>query len=254
MTVRWYRKRSSAQREAKLGSAFLSVRGIVKEGEESYSEKSPPSTATTASSGLSVKTDIFSRQQLTPLIVLPDKAILRPNATRDEIIGHYTAEGTLPLPFAPFMGASPISPISPEGKRKSTASWISFNRDSFLSPNSPRRSRFSISSMGSNASSIATGSQRKVRQLFNPVLPDELVISLGQQLNIVNSFDDGWCIVGRNGFSGEVELGAVPAWCFIKPSPGLRAERPMRISSLGVTISIEASPDIRDNIMSWSNF
>lgn len=32
--IRYYRKRSSAERESQMGSGFLSVRGVVKEGEE----------------------------------------------------------------------------------------------------------------------------------------------------------------------------------------------------------------------------
>ena len=73
---------------------------------------------------------------------------------------------------------------------------------------------------------------------------------------VVNSFDDGWCIVGRDSVfkSGEVELGAIPAWCFMKPVQGLRAERPMRTSSLGVTVTVEAEPGAREEVMSWSNF
>ena len=73
---------------------------------------------------------------------------------------------------------------------------------------------------------------------------------------VVNSFDYGWCIVGRDSVfkTGEVELGAVPAWCFMKPVQGLRAERPMRTTSLGVTITLDAPTGPRDNIMSWSNF
>ena len=73
---------------------------------------------------------------------------------------------------------------------------------------------------------------------------------------VVNSFEDGWCIVGRDSVfkTGEVELGAVPAWCFMKPVQGLRAERPMRTTSLGVTITLDAPTGPRDNIMSWSNF
>ena len=71
---------------------------------------------------------------------------------------------------------------------------------------------------------------------------------------VIKSFDDGWCIVGKDGFGGEVELGAVPAWCFIKPSPGLRAERPPRTSSLGVTVNIDAGPESRGDVMSWANF
>lgn len=54
---------------------------------------------------------------------------------------------------------------------------------------------------------------------------------------------------------GEVELGAVPAWCFVKPVKGLRAERPLRTASLGVTVNLEDSNSpMRDNVISWSNF
>ena len=77
-------------------------------------------------------------------------------------------------------------------------------------------------------------------------------------MTVVQNFDDGWCIVGRDSMlkPGDVELGAVPAWCFLKPVPGLRAERPMRVSSLGVTVNLDGPPtlDPRDNVMSWSNF
>lgn len=71
---------------------------------------------------------------------------------------------------------------------------------------------------------------------------------------VINSFDDGWCIVGRDGLGGAVEMGAVPAWCFVKPSPGLRAERPMRITSLGVTINMDEAGAPRNEVISWSNF
>ncbi len=43
------------------------------------------------------------------------------------------------------------------------------------------------------------GATRKVRQVFDPVLPDEILVKLGEQLTIVQSFDDGWCVVGREG-------------------------------------------------------
>jgi hypothetical protein len=74
---------------------------------------------------------------------------------------------------------------------------------------------------------------------------------------VVTSYDDGWCIVGRDSVfkPGEVELGAIPAWCFVKPVKGLRAERPLRTASLGVTINLEEpNGAARDNVMSWSNF
>ncbi len=101
-------------------------------------------------------------------------------------------------------------------------------------------------------------------------MPDELLLtSIGEQLRIVQSFDDGWCVVGRkNGLvlqtakslfkstplpENDVELGVVPAWCFIKPMNGVRVERPVRSSSLGITVNMEG-PSARDDLVSWSNF
>jgi hypothetical protein len=114
--------------------------------------------------------------------------------------------------------------------------------------------------------------------LFDPVLPDELLIShVGERLTVVQSFDDGWCVVGRESSpiikaavaakslfrSGagaaaaepDVELGVVPAWCFLKPVKGLRAERPVRGTSLGITVQLEGSGfSSRHEVPSWSNF
>lgn len=67
----------------------------------------------------------------------------------------------------------------------------------------------------------------------------------------------GWCIVGRDSpfNKGEVELGACPAWCFVKPVKGLKAERPIRASSLGVTVQLDGPQyTSRDELVSWSNF
>ena len=101
---------------------------------------------------------------------------------------------------------------------------------------------------------------RRVRQLYTPILPDEPHLTLGERVAIMRSFDDGWCVIGRDKphdpSGGEVELGTVPAWCFVKPTKGLRAERPIRSSSLGVTVQMdwETPEKSRDSIMSWSNF
>jgi len=159
-----------------------------------------------------------------------------------------------------------ISPNSPGRTSVARSSVSSRDRDS----------RHSVrSSTSSLASDPTTGTTRKVRQLFTPILPDELVLRLvGEQLTVINSFDDGWCVVGREirtfpsppksllkstppsptqGNNGE--LGVVPAWCFIKPTLGLRAERPVRASSLGITVQVEAPGNSsRDEVMSWSNF
>jgi len=90
------------------------------------------------------------------------------------------------------------------------------------------------------------------------VLPDELVLSLGERVMVIKTFDDGWCIVGRDSLikPGDVEMGAVPSWCFVKPVKGLKASRPMRTTSLGVTVEIESGPGFssREEVISWSNF
>ena len=133
----------------------------------------------------------FSRTQLdNPNVVLPNK--LRPDASRDEIIQHYTEEGKLPRPFAPFMTGSGSDNKSDgngngsgggHARTGSTSSFLSVARDSFLSMGSSSR-RFSVASVMTTASSVGSGpvGKRKVRQIFNPVLPDELVISLGEQV------------------------------------------------------------------------
>ncbi|CAL1716297.1 unnamed protein product [Somion occarium] len=250
--IRWYRKKRSKARGDNRASAFLAVRGVTKEGEE------PKDTFSGNLPAIAIGGNLFSRSQLDSGIVMPHKT-LSPNATREEIVQHHKEEGTLPRPFAPFMGdGSTLAPPSPlEGSnRSSTASFLSIARNSFLSSNSRRISVASVASTGSGGAvtTAGGGTARKVRQTFNPVLPDELVISVGERVTMVNSFDDGWCIVGRDGMGGTVELGAVPAWCFIKPAPGLRADRPLRTSSLGVTINIDAGSGPRQDVISWSNF
>jgi hypothetical protein len=129
-----------------------------------------------------------------------------------------------------------------------------------------------MSTNSSVDSNPTTGTARKIRQLFNPVLPDELLVArVGEQLTVVQSFDDGWCLAGREHGTfvatakslfkqnvapeSEVELGVVPAWCFLKPVAGLRAERPVRSTSLGITVQMSGPGfSSRDEINSWSNF
>ncbi|KAF9019386.1 hypothetical protein BDZ89DRAFT_1073048 [Hymenopellis radicata] len=150
---------------------------------------------------------------------------------------------------------------------RNRGSVIKADRSSFLSVGSRNSimSTLSASSIDSSASSSATA--RKVRQVFNPILPDELTVSPGERLTLVQSFDDGWCVVGRESRAAalgnarslfkaaapqqdddSIELGVIPAWCFIKPAKGLKAERPVRSSSLGPGFSS------REELISWSNF
>ena len=181
-------------------------------------------------------------------VILPEKAILNP--------AH-------PKPFT--RTSASLSP-SAGALLPNLNSWeVPQTRNSFMSTKS--YSRFSSMS-GVSTISTSSGTSRKVRQTFEPVLPDELLPSLGERLTVVQSFDDGWCVVGRENSTfvhtakslfksqepgGNIELGVVPAWCFLKPVKGLRAERPIRSSSLGVTVNMEG-PTSRNDMISWSNF
>jgi hypothetical protein len=219
-------------------------------------------------------------------VVMPSKAFLPANATRDEIVAYHTETATLPKPFhfalsAASGGMEPA--FDPTGSHDRTPSldrrsWRSslfalgggLARGSAASPSI----RDSVASTMSAAS--GGGDRRKVRQLFAPVLPDELVLSLGEAITVLHSYDDGWVIVGRADTASPfaaaatasqgsafgqgkrtqdcAEVGAVPAWVFVKPVKGLRAERPLRSSSLGVTIAANAPAGARPELMSWSNF
>ena len=218
----------------------------------------------------------FSRANMNSDVVMPEKTLARPGKTREEILEYHRQSGIMPNSFAPkpfsfaLGAASPrTSFLEPPSNRSSNArsSFMSFSGDS-------QQNRFSVMSSVSSVDVHSTsGSTRKVRQLYEPVLPDEILINLGEQLTVVQSFDDGWCVVGRENSSfvhtakslfkttpepeNNVELGVVPAWCFLKPVKGLRAERPVRSSSLGITVNLDApgfGNSSRNDLASWSNF
>ncbi|VDB84800.1 unnamed protein product [Peniophora sp. CBMAI 1063] len=162
------------------------------------------------------------------------------------------------IAISDYASARPMStiswiPPSPGGAESQRGSMIG----------SWRHSR--ASSHGSGLSAGGLG-ERTIRQTFAPVLPDELLLSIGERVNVVQTLDDGWCVVGRAGgiiraeafgqkAEDGVEMGVVPAWVFIKPTKGLRAERPMRTTSLGITVEVPAPSFAgREQVMSWSNF
>ncbi|CEL55068.1 hypothetical protein RSOLAG1IB_01076 [Rhizoctonia solani AG-1 IB] len=109
-------------------------------------------------------------------------------------------------------------------------------------------------SAASGTSNVIT---RKVQTAFPPLLPDELVLAVGEKVTLLQTFDDEWCVVGRDRF-GEVEVGAVPAYIFTKLRAGEKMERPMRSTSLGVKVEMSSAPGAawssRDEVISWSNF
>jgi hypothetical protein len=193
-------------------------------------------------------TNGFSRHLIDSTVILPEKVLLNP---------------VHPRPFTRISASIP----SPSGTLfPDLDSWeLPQPRNSLMSAKSYKR----FSSMsGTSSISTSSGPSRKVRQKFEPVLPDELLPLLGERLTVVQSFDDGWCVVGRENstfvhtakslfksqeLGGNIEIGVVPAWCFLKPVKGLRAERPIRNSSLGVTVNMEG-PSSRNEMISWSNF
>ncbi|KAF8206527.1 hypothetical protein K438DRAFT_1756527 [Mycena galopus ATCC 62051] len=250
--IRRYRKRAQAKREATRAASFTPIRGVYR----SEPEKNSP---------LHIH-GTFSREQLTRSVVLPQKALTRlERAVRDEeILDFHRQSGTFPKPFSFALSA-------PASDGASRSSWVRYSGTSSLGTNN----RFSVISSSSSVDSIPTaGMPRKVRQLFSPVLPDELLLtSLGERLTVVQAFDDGWVVVGRTHSNGSalaqpkslfkssaptegdaVELGVVPAWCFLKPVKGLRAERPVRSTSLGITVQMNDPSASRNEILSWSNF
>ena len=215
----------------------------------------------------------FSRRDLDDTIPMPEKTLSRPpgpQATREEIIEFHRQSGVIPHSFAPkpFSFALGI-PTTPDSKRSSKV------RQSFMSfASAGSGNRYSVTSFASSSfdsqSNSTKGAARKVRQLFDPVLPDELLLTkIGERLRIVQSFDDGWCVVGRDNSlmantakslfkstpqpESDVELGVVPAWCFIKPLNGVKVERPVRSTSLGITVNVDG-PATRSDLISWSNF
>jgi len=227
---RFYQKRAAAKRESRMGTSFLSVKGVVPDREK----------------GVHQLTNGFSRHMIDSTVILPEKALLHPR------------------PFTRTPASSTSTP-SPGALLPNLNSWeLPQSRNSFMSSKSYRFSSMS----GLSTSSTSSGTTRKVRQKFEPVLPDELLPLLGERLTVVQSFDDGWCVVGRESSTfvhtakslfksqepgANIEIGVVPAWCFLKPVKGLRAERPIRSSSLGVTVNMEG-PSSRNDMISWSNF
>ncbi|KLO15275.1 hypothetical protein SCHPADRAFT_888645 [Schizopora paradoxa] len=289
----WYRRKRKQEREEERGLAFLTVKGVLKEG--SGSTEPLPSDLL----NIQKNKNGFSRANLTASIVLPEKSIIRPTATREEIISFYEEKGDLPKPFAPFhfalnassssssssldtltppmpvmtskkdyrvstdsfsASAAHLAPPPSPGKRGSVFSF-SFP-DAFAPSRRHSKAMSSISSIFSTSGSSTVGGKglqmQRVKQLFTPILPDEPTLILGERVAIMKSHDDGWCIVGRDkpyGKPGEVELGAVPAWCFVKPMKGLRSERPVRSTSLGVTVQMDDEHEKpRGDYISWSNF
>lgn len=224
-------------------------------------------------------------------VTIPQRAHIPSTASLEDIMKYYRGSGPLPRPFGMIPGGlrpagSPLSTMvfrvsgvtpSPRSSFTSFAGQqMAMHRET--PPESPMAfDRPSPSSRNSSPMQMQ-GETRKVCQVFTAVLPDELRLNrFGELLMVIRSFDDGWCLVGRvkgnptyhlspmslfkfpspdtqtRGSEG-VEIGVIPAWCFMMPCKGVRAERPIRNSSLGITVEVDGVGKHRSEIMSWSNF
>jgi hypothetical protein len=211
-------------------------------------------------------------------VVLPQRAMINPEG----ITKYKKASGTFSRPFGPISDNTyslkmSLSPDPSPSQRSSYASTTDGNAAVLSAFPPPPVKRFSgLLALSGRALLSPQLDSLPVRQIFPPVLPDELRLTrLGERLTVVKSFDDGWCIVSRakhrshyhsnsvssyitrSGTNGGVEMGAVPTWCFAKPIDGRRPERFIRRSSLGMLMDMGAGicPGDRDEgVMKWPAF
>lgn len=253
IALRFFRHKFQGKRAEARGAAFLNVRGVIQEMDE------PVNHILSAQTTNSV---IFPHRAVvprTPKIVVPSRHDDVPSSQV-----HAAGSSPSPRPCA----LSGLNPAHPRHSRASSAQ-------------SPSTYRFPPGLHSRESSRSSSSFQaRSVRQLFQPVLADELALSrVGEHLLVLQSFDDGWCLAARDNsrnsrssfsifnpsrLSSRVEssgdnagVGFVPAWVFIKPVKGMRVERPIRISSAGGLYPGSGAPESRNSTISgisWSNF
>jgi len=251
------------KRQENRSGAFLSIRGLVKnkEGGEIQEESTGPSQVRRPGA---TPAGEFNRANIISSIVFPEKVITRtPRSPR--LSSHRNSlRISREIIRSPRQRLSQHSPSPlPRGSTSSAPRSSILRFDSAASPHHS-------SVISSRGSSSSTSVSRTVRQQFEPVLPDELHVRNGDHLVILQSFDDGWCAVGREpkrasvlipaafrpktSDLNSVELGVVPAWIFIKPMKGVYAERPLRSSSLAAASDLSLNGPPREAVVSWSNF
>ncbi|KIM84142.1 hypothetical protein PILCRDRAFT_399459 [Piloderma croceum F 1598] len=259
--IRTLRRRMQGKTYSRRDAPLISVQGDGGKVERPVTRDREPSSS--ASVVPPTKGPPLPHTYIASTVVLPQRAPISPEG----ITKYNSASGVFTRPFVP----TPDSPYTPN-RLSSPSHRLSFmfpsQRSSYASTTDgdaavlsafppPPCKRFSgLSALTARALMSPQPAGQLVRQVFTPVLPDELRLTrLGECLTVVKSFDDGWCIASRARYcppypessctskvdSNGVELGAVPAWCFIKPVNGLRSERPFRRSSLGITMDVDIS-------------
>jgi hypothetical protein len=210
--------------------------------------------------------------------------------SREEVFKYHQNMGTVPRPFSLSMDstssppggitipirydASPPPSLPPLTEITGFTPILSSNRQSFQIPASLQITEPEDNKRWSAASSLVLsgppeGDAREIRTLFDPILPDELRIAhFRERLTVIETFDDGWCVVGRDAANAntsimpstsdvddsKVELGVIPLWCFLKHEKGEVPERPVRTTSLGITVMEPAVDDESEVTNRWSNY
>ena len=120
-------KRNTAQREDARGATFLNVRGLVNESNQKRSVSRSVLRLRLCSHapsyGLAMKGDLFSRNQMSENVVLPEKTVIAGGSSdvKQEILQLYAAEVVMCGPgrarkpgLGPgFQGLGPAHPRSP---------------------------------------------------------------------------------------------------------------------------------------------
>jgi hypothetical protein len=97
---------------------------------------------------------------------------------------------------------------------------------------SPTSFSFSSSSASQRVSIIAQGGHPNFPRHMNvvndffPTLPDELAVNVGEGVQLLDEYTDGWCMIRRVG-SVQTETGVIPRCCLQDPPDVIPIERGM---------------------------
>lgn len=203
---------------------------------------------------------------------MPEKSIARQPSSHHFASRTVVSSKLIPFPSSALLNASPglsrpraMSTLNPACSQQSRSSLGSTTYAQYPFPPG-------LGSRPPSGTSTSSTQARAVRQLFDPVLPDELSpLRYGECLTVLQSFDDGWCLVARDtsrssrtsrlsawmkSNGDNVDIGLVPALVFDKPLKAITVTRPFRSTSVNALhFGQSLAPDFaRDAIISWSNF
>ncbi|KAG8742753.1 hypothetical protein FRC10_000967 [Ceratobasidium sp. 414] len=142
-------------------------------------------------------------------VVPPSPGVRRPGTagTFGEPVGSFAGR----IPYKTMGHRHAASSLSIADVRSVRISYASGLGSPMLGAFKEHSPRPSLSHGRTQSTGSAMGvSTRRIQTVFPPLLPDELVLGIGEK-----TFDDEWCVVGRDRF-GEVDIGAVPAFVFTK--------------------------------------